>query len=185
MRTHVALLRGVNVGGHNKLAMSELRAAANALGWEQVATYIQSGNVVFSTNAGKDARLAEQLKAEVQERSAISCEVVVLGRDKLAAAVAADPFEDESDARLVHLVFRAAPPSAGDLAALEKAQRRASEKGSSDTLRVVGGVTYLHTPGGLGRSVLAAELARAGGAPGTARNRATATKLLALLDEES
>ncbi len=187
MRTHVALLRGVNVGGHNRLPMAELRRVVTALGHTEVATYIQSGNVVFATPEVDTTALAGELERALAEAVGFRPATVVLSREELARVVADNPFPDETNPRALHAVFRADEPGPDVLADLEAAVARARGKGSTDDARLVGRTVYLRTPDGLGRSELAAELSCAGGTrraseAGTARNRATVTKLLALLD---
>jgi uncharacterized protein (DUF1697 family) len=152
--THIALLRGINVGGRNRVAMADLREVVLGLGHTEVATYIQSGNVVFTSA-------------------------------ELAQVVADNPFPDEPNPRWVHVIFRNGPLGPDELAAVAAAQQRAQDEGSDDEARVVGTTLFLHTPGGLGRSELAAQLTRLGGSrtaetAGTGRNWATVNKLLAL-----
>ncbi|WP_162599925.1 DUF1697 domain-containing protein [Nocardioides solisilvae] len=183
-RSHVALLRGVNVGSHHRIAMADLRDVAASLGWEDVATYIQSGNLVFHAT-GSVTALADSLGEAIAERLDVRCGVVVLTRRQLARVVADNPFPDETDPKRLHVVFHQGSPGPDAAATLAAAVARAREKGSRDDGTVVGHYLYLHTPDGLGRSRLAAELARrpAADAPeGTMRNWATVTRLLALLD---
>ncbi|MGH7911226.1 MAG: DUF1697 domain-containing protein, partial [Candidatus Dormibacteraceae bacterium] len=115
-------------------------------------------------------------------RLAMAVGVVVLTREELAAALDADPYASEPNPRYVHLIFFA---SALDEAARERvaaAQEAVAARGSRDTATVLGRTLYLHTPDGFGTSDLAARLTKAGKqAPlGTARNRATVTKLVEL-----
>lgn len=185
MATHVALLRGVNVGGR-VLAMSDLRAIVEAAGHADVKTYIQSGNVVFTAKGGETApedELAAGIEAGIEERLGMPVAVVVLSRDELVRALEADPYTAEEESRYVHLVFFAQPLGPADRERVAAAQSSAAAKGSRDEAAVIGRVLYLHTPEGFGRSELAAALTKAGKqAPtGTARNRATARKLLDLL----
>lgn len=188
VRTHVALLRGINVGGRNKVAMAELRELVAGLGATEVGTYIQSGNVLFASaeaDLGADPdMLADRLEAEIAGRLGVACGVVVVSRAALAAAVGGDPFGHEPDSRRVHVVFRRNDLTPDELAAIEAAAGRARAKGSRDEVATAGRVLYLWTPDGFGRSELAAQLSRTAGLrAGTARNRATATKLLDLLDD--
>jgi uncharacterized protein (DUF1697 family) len=169
-RTHVALLRGVNVGGHNRVPMAELREIAAALGHTAVATYVNSGNLVFATGRTDTAGLAVDLEQAIEARLGLRIDVVVLSRAELAAVVAGNPFGDPDDPKHLHAVV-----CQGPLPAQEHAL-------GHDRAVVVGNVLYLHTPDGLGRSVLAARLSR-GAQAGTARNWSTVTMLLALLDE--
>jgi uncharacterized protein (DUF1697 family) len=185
MPTHVALLRGINVGGHNKVAMAELRDVMTSLGHADVATYIQSGNVVFSTAQSDTAALADALEQAVSARLGVRPRVVVLSREDLAQAVRDNPYASEPDPRAVHAIFLNATPGPDVAAAVASAVRDVAQRGSRDTAQVIGRTIFLHTPDGFGRSDLAAVLTRPsppGGASltSTARNWATVTKLLAL-----
>jgi uncharacterized protein (DUF1697 family) len=187
VRTHVALLRAVNLAGRNRVAMPDLRQIAARLGHADVATYIQSGNLVFSTTETDAARLAGALEREIARQLDVQPAVVVLSRDELAAVIAANPYPQETDPRRLHAVFRREDMSPAEIAAVAAAQQRASAKGSRDQAAVVGRTLFLRTPDGLGRSELAGQLARSRtaigtGTAGTARNWATVTRLLALLD---
>ena len=186
MATHVALLRGINVGGRNKVAMADLRKIVESLGHRDVATYIQSGNVVFTSQDTDTAASAAELERALEETLGIRPSVVVLSQAELAKVIADNPFPDEANPKHLHAVFRAAEVGAQEAAAIAAAERRARDKGSRDQVKVVGRTMYLRTPDGLGRSELAAQLARSnpavGDRGGTTRNWATVTKLLAMLD---
>jgi len=185
--THVALLRGINVGGQSRVAMSDLREIVASLGHDDVATYIQSGNVVFSSPSADVTRLADDLEEAISGRLGLRPAVVVLTRDDLAEAIAANPYPDAASPKMLHAVFRRDEMNDEQVAAVAAAQQRARDKGSADEATVIGRTLYLHTPGGLGRSELAAQLTRASQAMsprggGTARNWATVTKLMSMLD---
>jgi uncharacterized protein (DUF1697 family) len=188
MATHVALLRGINLGGKNKVAMADLRTLVTGLGHADVSTYIQSGNVLFTAPDDTDCAAAGQAITEAIAASlAVTAPVVVVTRDELAAIVAASPFPDEPDPRRVHAVVLSEPPSADLTAKLEAAVAQAAAKGDPSAVTAVGRTLYLHTPAGYGRSDLAAAVLRIVSSPkagltGTARNWATMTKLLALCD---
>src|SRR5579875_2661884 len=183
MRTHVALLRGVNVGGNNKVPMAELRKLAVELGHGDVATYIQSGNLVFSTARTDADGLAAQLEREIAARLGVTTTVVVVSRAELAQVVADNPYPHEQDPKHLHAVFRQQPFDEAGRTGVAAALERAAKKGSRDEAAIVGKTLYLRTPDGLGRSELAAQLARVREAAGTARNWASVGKLLAMLDE--
>lgn len=183
MPTHLALLRGVNVGGGNRVAMADLRRVVADLGHTDVATYIASGNVVFTSAANDPAEVADELAGAIAEHLDVTPDVVVVTRDEMAAVVAANPFPDVDDPRHLHAIFVARELDDDDLAAVGSAQRGAADAGGVDEVRVVGRTMYLHTPDGLGRSKLAAQLTRGvGTVSGTARNWRTVVRLLALLD---
>ena len=184
MPTHVALLRGINLGSHKRVAMPALRTLVESLGHTDVATYIASGNVVF-TASGPNAELAGDLEKAIEAELGVACRVVVLTSAELAKAIADNPYPDEPNPKLVHAFFLTAKASAEARTHVAQAQERAAAKGSRDEAAIVGRVLYLHTPDGFGRSELAAELskgAKRNPAEGTARNWATVTKLLAMCE---
>jgi uncharacterized protein (DUF1697 family) len=183
MPRYVALLRGINLGGRNKVAMADLRQIAASLGHTEIATYIQSGNLVFTSPDASVISLADALEQEIARRLAVQPAVVVLSRAELARVVADNPFPQETSPRCLHAVFRRGEMSPEAIAAIAAAQQSARAKGSRDEAVVVGRTLFLRTPDGLGRSELATQLARASGqATGTARNWATVTRLMAMLD---
>jgi uncharacterized protein (DUF1697 family) len=180
--THVALLRGINLAGRNKVAMADLRAVVSSLGHTDVSTYIQSGNVVFT--AADSPSLAADLERAIRDSLGMSPSVVVLTRGELAQVVRDNPYPDEPNPRAVHAVFLTAPPTQATADALANAQKRVGDAGRGDTAQLIGRTIYLHTPDGFGRSKLAGLIVQSGKPEltGTARNWATVTKLLALLD---
>ncbi len=189
MASHVALLRGINVGGRNKVPMTDLREVVTSLGHTEVTTYIQSGNVLFSTADTDTAKLATALESAVAERFGIWSSVIVLSRDELAEVLASNPYPEEQNPRLVHVVFLNAEPPQDLLSRIATAESAAAAKGSRDTIRAAERALFLHTPDGYGNSELAQVMFRIVSAPGkqkkpdlaaTARNWATATKLLSL-----
>jgi uncharacterized protein (DUF1697 family) len=185
VRTHAALLRGINVGGKNKVAMADLRDIVAALGQADVATYIQSGNVVFSSSQTDTEAMADALEREIAGRLSVRPAVVVISRADLAQVIIDNPYPGEANPKYLHAVFRRGEFTADGIAAVADAVERAQAKGSPDEATVVGRTLFLHTPAGLGRSELAVQLARpaAAMASGTARNWATVAKLMSLLDD--
>jgi uncharacterized protein (DUF1697 family) len=182
MPTHLALLRGINIGPRNRVAMPALRELVESLGHTEVATYIQSGNVVFAAADGDEQALASELERAIEARLGVPTRVVVLSRRQLARVVRENPFAHEQNAKAVHAVFLSEAPAPELRSAVSAAQRRARERGARDEARIVGRTLFLHTPDGYGRSELAATLTRKSSGPGgTARNWATVNKLLALL----
>jgi uncharacterized protein (DUF1697 family) len=194
MASHVALLRGINVGGRNKVPMAELREVVASLGHAGVSTYIQSGNVLFSTRETDTGQLAAALEAAISERFGLRAWVVVLSRDELARILDGNPYRDEPNPRLVHVVFlnTELPPDVLDRIAA--AQAAVAAKGSRDTVQVAGQAVYLHTPDGFGTSELAQVLLSRVLSPpakqkkqavvATARNMATSAKVLSLCEEK-
>ena len=187
MATHVALLRGINLGGHNKVAMAELREVVTSLGHADVVTYIQSGNVVFTSDQSDTAALAAALERAIATSLSVPARVVVLSREELAQVARDNPYTGEPNPKAVHAVFLSGEPGPDVAERVAAAQQLAAQQGSRDTAQLVGRTIFLHTPDGYGRSDLAAALVKLGqkktdAVTGTARNWATVTRLLAMCD---
>jgi uncharacterized protein (DUF1697 family) len=181
MGTHVALLRGVNVGGR-KLAMADLREIITTLGHADVSTYIQSGNALFSTGRPDTAELAREIEKGIADRLGMDVGVIVLSRADLGAMIAANPYADEPDPKRVHGVVLNTEPGSDLLARIT-----ALPVTGGDSWHYDGRIIYLHTPGGFGRSDLAAKLLRQLSSPrsgliATARNWSTMNTLMERLD---
>ena len=193
MATHVALLRGINVGGKNKVPMAELRDVVTSLGHAGVTTYIQSGNVLFTTSEDDTAKLAAALEAAIAEAFGVRSPVVVLSREDLARVLDTNPHPEEPNPKLVHVVFLNAGLPQDLLDRVKAAESAAAAKGSHDTITAAGDALFLHTPDGFGNSELAQSVFRVisppakqkkAGVAATARNWSTATKLLSLCDQK-
>jgi len=166
--------------------MTELREIATSLGYDEVATYIQSGNLLFTPppDAAIPA-IAADLRKAIAAGCGIDTPVIVVTRDELAAVIESNPYPDEPKPQYVHGVFLSAEPDQAQRDKVEATVKSFSEKGSRDEAEYRGRVLYLHTPDGFGTSELAKALVAKKPSPvatGTARNWATITKLMALCD---
>lgn len=170
MTTKICLLRGVNLGGHNRVAMRDLAALFESLGLADVRTYIQSGNVLFS---GGSRIGAEQLSEAISARFGLSVPVVLRSADQLARVVSSNPLAGRDEAAL-HVGFLEAKPAPSALKALDPSPWRPEE------FAVRNSELYLHLPGGMGRSKLPAHLGRRLGVRITFRNWRTVTTLAEL-----
>lgn len=178
MNTYICLLRGINVGGNNKLPMKELVTVLAALGLTKVKTYIQSGNVVFQTERSDRTALAEEISAAIERSHGFAPAILLLTSDELTAAIAANPFpEAERDHKTLHFYFLEPAPENPDLAALEVLQQ------PNERFALIDKVFYLHAPDGIGRSKLAERIGRGWGVHVTARNWRTVSQLLAMVTE--
>lgn len=173
----VALLRGINVGGRNKVPMAELRELAGRLGWGEVETYIQSGNLLFRA-PGEPPELERTLEGALERRFGFAVPVVVRSRQAWAGYVAGNPLVEASRAepKLVHLALAKRPPASG---AVEGLRARAAD---GERIEGVGDALWIHYPQGAGRSKLTPALFdRLAGSPVTARNWNTVLELAARL----
>ena len=172
MPAYVALLRGINVGGHRLIKMADLRAVFVAADADDVVTYIQSGNVVFTHAARSEPTLVAELEKRIAKAAGFPVPVVLRTAGQLARVIADSPFP-EADADHVHVAFLAARPPAN--APTIDARALAPER-----FAAVGRELYLYLPDGTGRSKLAAAVLakpKAIGAGATARNWRTVLKL--------
>jgi uncharacterized protein (DUF1697 family) len=175
MTTYIALLRGINLLGHNRLPMKELKRIIEQCGCIDVQTYIQSGNVIFRSGSTDTPRLAKQLAAAVSRSHGFEPRVLVLTQRLLTSAAAANPFpEAEANPATVHLFFLAERPRKPDLGSIEALRTK------TERFALKGNVFYLHTPDGFGSSKLAKRAERLLGVDATARNWRTVTTLLDL-----
>jgi uncharacterized protein (DUF1697 family) len=171
--TWVALLRAVNVAGSGRLAMADLRRIAVRCGFAEPRTYIQSGNLVFRA-AGDPGRVRRALADGLREDAGLDTAIVLRTRQQIQAVVARNPFPD-ADPRHLHVTFLLDPPGAG--LDPDTLGRYAPESAILD------GELYLHLPDGMGRSRLAADLARRPALAGTSRGWRTVTALAELARE--
>jgi uncharacterized protein (DUF1697 family) len=154
MPVQVALLRGVNVGGH-KVAMAELRGLFTGLGCRDVATYIQSGNVVFTKDDSDLARLAAAIEERIVSTFGFPAPVVLRSASQLAAVAVANPFVDRGvDTKLVSVGFLAATPTAERVRSLLADRLGDPAATGDDEFSVSTQEVYLYHPNGYGRSKL-------------------------------
>ncbi|HEV2748712.1 MAG TPA: DUF1697 domain-containing protein [Allosphingosinicella sp.] len=177
MERFVALLRGINVGGRNRIAMAELRALGAKLGWSDVATYIQSGNLVFTAD-DEPARMEAALEAAIATRLGIAIPVIVRSASRWAAYPPGNPFAEaaEKEPNRLMLMLSKQPPEAGAAAGLRERAR------DGERIEQAGDALWVHFPAGSGTSRLAPSLFdRLVGSPVTARNFRTVVKLQEML----
>ena len=178
MGRQIALLRAINLGSRRRVAMGDLRELLASLGYADVRTLLQSGNVVLtSTRSGKP--LERELEEQLSTRFSIDIPVIVRTRAELAAVIERNPLADlAADPKRYQVTFLSAKPDVkrvAELAGLDVAPEQ---------FVISGREIYAWHPDGLQRSRLAAALSDARlGVTGTSRNWNTITKLLALADD--
>jgi uncharacterized protein (DUF1697 family) len=175
MTQYVALFRGINVGGKHIVPMQDLRDILGALDCDDVKTYIQSGNAVFSSAASAGDLSAAIMKA-IDKQFGFEPQVLVLTADRFREIAAENPYMKViSDPKFIHIAFHTEEPGAPNVEALNELQSQTEEFELKD------GAFYLHAPDGIGRSKLAASIDRCLGVATTGRNWRTVTKLIELL----
>lgn len=175
---HLALLRGINLAGKNKLGMADLRAVFEDLGCADVRTHIQSGNVLFRAGAPLAKRVGAAASRELAARFGLEVPVVTRSRAQMRAVRDGNPFRPGTPEKALHVVFLADRPGAARARALDP------ERSPGDAFQVRGAEVYLSCPRGIGRSKLTtAWFDRQLQTVSTIRNWNTVQTLCALLDE--
>ena len=178
MEPRVALLRGINLGPRNRVAMPELRDLLSAAGFKDVRTYVQSGNVVLASDADP-AELEAEVERLIAERFDLEVGVVVRTGGELAEVVARNPLADVAvEPKRYQVTFLAEPLGP------DQVERLAALAAGSERFLADGRELYAWHPDGVARSKLWAKLGSKGlGVKATSRNWATVTTLLEMAEE--
>ena len=179
MPIHFALLRAINVGGHQPVAMADLRDLLARLGFADAQSLLQSGNLVFRSQTRAGAALERLLEAEAEKRLDLRTDFFVRTAAEWKTIVARNPFRHEAKRDPAHLVvmFLKRAPEVEQVTALEAAIT------GPESFRAVGREAYIIYPAGIGRSRLTSSLVeKTLGTRGTGRNWNTILKLGALAD---
>ena len=177
MTTYVAFLRGVNLGPQRKVSMPRLVELARALGYEDVWTWVNTGNLVLTTDRGSDVVEREVAEAVEQEYGSPT-DVTVRTADELRALADANPFPDGSPSQ-VTVTFLMGP------AADDAEQRLARTATAAEPFRLGEREVWVHYGDGLGRSRLAVGFSRAVGVSSTTRTFGTVRKIVEKIDARS
>lgn len=173
MKTWIALLRGINVGGKHKMPMKELVLLMESNGFSNVRTYIQSGNVVFES----PQRPLDKIGQLIEQQFGFMPYIFVLDRDELMGAVANCPYESDQG-KTIHYFFLDREPETIDHGLLD------SLKADSEQYALIEKVFYLYAPEGIGRSKLVDKMGKAlPGVTMSARNLNTINKLVGMVEQ--
>jgi uncharacterized protein (DUF1697 family) len=139
MTVYIVLLRGINVGGHNKIAMNDLRKLLANLGFSDIITYIQSGNVVFKSEVKDPSLIGEMIKQGIREKFSLNIEVIAKSREELSKIIGSIPFKEADiiNGEQIYLTFLSKKPSDDLIEKLEKVD------GEGDKIIVEGKTGYI------------------------------------------
>lgn len=182
MPTYISMLRGINVGGHKKVPMNQLRAMLETLGFKEVRTYIQSGNVIFKAAKGNPADLSRKIEQGVLREFGFSGSVITRTLEELGKAIQSNPFVKECGLTpaKVHIAFLSEAPKAD---AVKKLEAFAS---ASEQLQHSGREVYLYYKDGMGGAKLTHNvLEKVLAVTATARNWNTVNKLYDMAMEQN
>nr|WP_321357955.1 DUF1697 domain-containing protein [uncultured Draconibacterium sp.] len=150
MKTYIAILRGINVSGKNKVKMDALKSSFSRLGFEQVQTYIQSGNVAFRYQETDSANLAERISKQIKDDFGFDVSLLVLSALQLANIIKNNPFlgDENKDAQFLHVTFLKETP------ANVNSEKITSYVKAGEEYVISEGVVYLYCPHGYGKTKL-------------------------------
>jgi len=180
MKTYVALLRAVNVGGTGKLAMADFRAVMKKLGYGNIETYIQSGNAVFDADKG-EAAVAKELAAALEKFMGAPVGVILRTHEEMGRVIERNPFAAEAaaDGARVHGCFLGAPAAASAKEGLDALVAKYPAR--RDRFHLAGDMLYLHLPDGAAETKFSGKgLDKILGVAATGRNWNTVLKLFAM-----
>ncbi len=180
MTVIISMLRGVNVGGHNKIKMDALRALYTSLKLRDAQTYVQSGNVIFRTDERDIARLTKRIEDGIERKFGFRPDVILRTAAEMRDVVARNPFAKRRGIEPGKLLvtFLASDPPA------EVREKVRQIKCDPEELRIEGRELYIYFPNGMGRSKLStAKLEKTMSTPGTGRNWNSVTKMLEMAEK--
>lgn len=179
MAVIICMLRGVNVGGHNRIKMEDLRALCESLKLRDAQTYVQSGNVIFRTDEKDTAKLRKRIADAIEKKCGFRCEVITRTTAELKDAIARNPFAKRRGIEPNRLLVTFLAGDPGDDA---REKLRALET-TPEEVRIDGREMYIHYPNGMARpKVSAATLERILKVSGTGRNWNSVTKMLEIAE---
>ena len=179
MAVIISMLRGVNVGGHNKIKMDALRALYESMKLREAQTYVQSGNVIFRTDERDIARLAKRIENGIERKLGFRPDVILRTATEMREVIARNPFAKRRGIEPSKLLvtFLGSDPGA------EAREKILQIKCDPEELRIEGRELYIYFPNGIGRSKLSwAGLEKTLKTPGTARNWNSVTKMLEMAE---
>jgi uncharacterized protein (DUF1697 family) len=176
--TYIALLRGINVGKAKRVAMADLRAAIESLGYTEVRTLLNSGNAVFTSRTVLRKNAADELRAVLLKKTGVSSRFTLRSASELDDAVRSNPLLDIANDHT--RLFTAFIADLGDLARLKPL---AKQQWKPEALALGPGVAYIWCPRGLLESKASEAVGKALGDGVTVRNWATVMKLAAMIPE--
>jgi uncharacterized protein (DUF1697 family) len=176
----ISMLRGINLGTHNRIKMDDLRALYESLQLEDPRTYVQSGNVIFRTNEKNTAKLARKIQSGIEKGFGFRPEVVLRTIEELKGALAANPFRNRRDIEPSKLLvtFLSAEPNAAAHATIRDLKLQREE------LHLIGRELYIYFPDGIGKSKVPwSSVEKFLKVSGTARNLNSVVKMLEIAEQ--
>jgi len=147
MRTCISMLRGVNVGGHKRISMEQLKACYESLGFNGARTYVQSGNVVFEHETSDPSDIVDRIQGAIKRNLGLDVRVIIRTREEMLSVIKNSPFKGLDQSK-VHVTFLSEKPSSFPLKEID------AVKGGAERFSVSGREVYLFCPNGYGKTKL-------------------------------
>lgn len=176
----ISMLRGVNLGSHNRIKMDELRALYESLKLEDPRSYVQSGNIIFRSKEKSSPQLSKKIQDAIGKKFGCRPEVIIRTVEEIRRAIAASPFAKRKDIEPGKLLvtFLASEPPKEALAAID------SLKSHPEEIHLKGRQMYIYFPNGIGTSKLPwSQVEKHLKVTGTARNWNSVTKMLEIAEQ--
>lgn len=150
MTTYISILRGINVSGQKLIKMDALKKSYESLGFQDVITYLQSGNVIFTDKGIDPDQLAQTISGQIEKDFGFQVPVIVLFIDKLQQIINANPFvkENDKETTFLHVTFLSSIPDGYNLNSIEE------KKQNGEEISVTDNAVYLYCPNGYGKTKL-------------------------------
>ena len=174
---YIALLRGINVGRNKRIKMADLIKVFESLGFKNVKTYVQSGNVIFEHDSNDAAEIAGRIERKISQTFSFSVNVIIRTKDEVENVVKGNPFIGRAGIELdkLHVIFLADMPDPKDVLNLD------INKDENEEFEVIGREVYLYCPDGYARTKLKNDIfEKKLNTEATTRNWKTTSKLLEL-----
>ncbi len=174
---YIALLRGINIGRNKRIKMADLVKTLESLGFKNVKTYLQSGNVIFEHDSSDIAEIAESIERKISETFSFSVDVIIRTNDELERVVKGNPFIKELDIELdkLYVTFLSDIPDPKAVLNMD------IDKAENEKFEIIGREVYLYCPNGYARTKLKNDaFERKLNTTATTRNWKTTNKLMEL-----
>jgi len=150
MIKYISLIRGINVSGKNPLKMESLRKMLERTGFQNAATYVQSGNVVFEYNESEPGKLEQTISRRILKEFGYNVDVIVLNIDELKQIIERNPFikDSKKEKSFMHVTFLSSLPGEVKLEKIE------NKKQPGEEVKIIQEAIYLYCPNGYGRTGL-------------------------------
>lgn len=145
---YIAILRGINVSGKNSIKMADLKTLFESLNFNHVTTYIQSGNVIFSSTIEEKKQLEKTISNEIENVFNLKVPVLILELNDLKKIISQNPFSTDKENNFIHFTFLATQPNTQNIEVIE------SKKAENEEIIIRENVVYLYCPNGYGKTKL-------------------------------